>query len=183
MQLGTFDFASFSPAAAAASAASSRTASGNHGQAGLLPAATAQNAETLAWPESARHAYGRNFVNQSTSAISAGRIRGLRGSSLRNLHNAVFDVMDGSCSGSGGGVVRVGLGAGVYGFVGRWMPRGLVSWMMGVRRVDDLVAWQQQSESYGSSPRSVGSDGVEGSQDFVSVPLEHVGDSHVWKEG
>jgi hypothetical protein len=101
----------------------------------------------------------------------------MRGSSLRDLHNAVFDVIDGSNKSD---VVRVGLGASVYGFVGRWVPRGLVAWMMGIRRVDELATWQA---SVISSPHSLGSDGGEGAHDFVAVPLEHVGDSHIWKEG
>lgn len=173
IQLGTFDFAGFTPATGA-----SRHGNGGHYNGGLLAAAP-QNAETLTWPEPARHAYGRNFVNQSSSAISAGRIRGLRGSSLRSLHNAVFDVIDGSntCS-----VVRVGLGAGVYGFVGRWVPRGIVSWMMGIRKVDELSTWQSSSSA--ARPSSEGTDSAEGSQDYIAVPSEHVvGDSHVWKEG
>lgn len=171
IQLGTFDFAGFTPAAG-----NSRSGNGGYNHGGLLTGAP-QNAETLTWPESARHAYGRNFVNQSASAISAGRIRGLKGSSVRNLHNAVFDVIDGSNT---SGVVRIGLGASVYGFVGKWVPRGLVSWMMGIRKVDELSTWQ--SSAY-NSPRSAGSDSGEGSQDFVAVPLEQVGESHVWKEG
>lgn len=28
------------------------------------------------------------------------------------------------------------MGSSLYGFVGAWVPRGLVAWMMGVRRVD-----------------------------------------------
>jgi hypothetical protein len=36
---------------------------------------------------------------------------------------------------SKGGIVRVGMGSALYGFVGRWVPKGLVSWMMGVRKV------------------------------------------------
>jgi hypothetical protein len=168
IQLGTFDFTGFTPAG---------TMNSRVGIGGLLPA-PAEAAETLAWPDSARHAYGRNFVNQSGSVISGGRIRGLKGSSLRNLHNAVFDVIDGSDT---SGVVRVGLGASVYGFVGRWVPRGLVAWMMGMRKVDELATWQ--SSPYSHSPRSAGSDGDEASRDFVAVPLEHVGDAHVWKEG
>lgn len=102
----------------------------------------------------------------------------MKGSSLRDLHNAVFDVIDGSntC-----GVIRIGLGANVYGFVGRWVPRGLVAWMMGIRRVDELATWQ--SSSY-NSPRSYGSDnGEAANESFIAVPLEHVGDAHVWKEG
>ncbi|KAJ9151762.1 DUF1776-domain-containing protein [Pleurostoma richardsiae] len=161
IQLGTFDFAGFTPA-------NMRSATN---PAGLLQ--SADHVETLTWPDAARHAYGRNFVNQSTSAISAGRIRGMRGSSLRELHNAVFDVLDGSIK---RGTVRVGLGANLYGFVGRWVPRGMVAWMMGIRNVDELSAWQ--SSSY-NSPRS-GSENGEGSE-YVAVRTDQP-DSNVWKE-
>ncbi|OLN86801.1 UPF0744 protein [Colletotrichum chlorophyti] len=164
VQLGTFDFSSFQPAKHT-----------HPSQRGLLegaPGIDADATETLMWPENARHAYGRNFVMQSTSAISAGRIRGLKGSSLRHLHNAVFDVIDGSIT---SGTVRVGLGASVYGFVGRWVPRGLVSWMMGIRRVDELSAWQTSSFD-GSLDGSEGEDG----QDFVAVPDDR-SESNVWK--
>ncbi|KAK4129225.1 DUF1776-domain-containing protein [Parathielavia appendiculata] len=170
IQLGTFDFAGFTPAA------NSRLLHPH----GLLPAP--EHAEELPWPDSARQAYGKNFVSQSGSAISAGKVRGLKGSSLRELHNAVFDVIDGSIT---SGTVRVGLGASVYGFVGRWVPRGLVAWMMGIRRVDELAMWQGNGSSAFGSPKSAGSDGeVVGSESFVAVPpLEHVGDANVWKEG
>ena len=171
MQLGTFDFAGFTPAA------NSRLLQPQ----GLLT--SPEDAEGLAWPDSARHAYGKNFVSQSGSAISAGRIRGMRGSSLKELHNAVFDVIDGSVT---NGTVRVGLGASVYGFVGRWVPKGLVSWMMGIRRVDELATWQGNGSSAFGSPKSVGSDreGQSGSESFVAVPpLEQVADANVWKEG
>ncbi|KAG6011793.1 hypothetical protein E4U41_005436, partial [Claviceps citrina] len=99
--------------------------------------------EPLVWPDGARHVYGRNFIAQTSSAISGGRIRGLRGSSLRLLNRTVFDVMDGSISASS---VRVGLGSSVYGLVGRWAPRSLVSWIMGIRRVDELSTWKTSSE-------------------------------------
>jgi len=39
---------------------------------------------------------------------------------------------------SRGGTVRVGMGSSVYGFVGRWVPRGLVGWMMGVRKLGEF---------------------------------------------
>lgn len=54
-----------------------------------------------------------------------------KGSSLRELNNAIFDAM---VSGKGG-VTRVGMGASIYGFVGGWVPSGLVSWMMGMKKV------------------------------------------------
>ncbi|GJN70501.1 hypothetical protein PLICBS_004559 [Purpureocillium lilacinum] len=159
MQLGTFDFSGFVPTRAAI------PASGNP-------------QDTLVWADGARHVYGRNFVAQTSSAISGGRIRGLKGSSLRRLHNTVFDVIDGSIAADS---VRVGLGASVYGFVGRWVPRGLVSWMMGIRRVDELSAWK--SSSYEGSSREESEDGEAAaagagasSHDFVAVPSER----NVW---
>ncbi|KAH7374941.1 hypothetical protein B0T11DRAFT_269418 [Plectosphaerella cucumerina] len=166
MHLGTFDFAGFTPVKHTQSAAY---------QKGLLegPGIDADATETLSWADSARHAYGRNFVTQSTSAISAGRIRGLKGSSLRHLHNAVFDVVDGSITSA---TVRVGLGAGVYGFVGRWVPRGLVSWMMGIRKVDELSAWQTSSYDGSREGSEVGD-----SQEFVAVPGDEASNVNVWK--
>ncbi|KAI1124055.1 DUF1776-domain-containing protein [Nemania abortiva] len=154
LQLGTFDFTGFVPAR------------GLHNP-GMLP----PSAMTQQWPEAARLAYARNYESQSGSAISAGRIRGLRGSSLRDLHHAVFDVLDGSEKSD---VVRVGLGAGLYGFVGRWVPRGLVAFMMGIRRVDELSTWEGSSYSGNSSSGSSsgseksGSEGSEG-HEYIAV--------------
>lgn len=159
MQLGTFDFSGFVPTRAAIA-----LTSGNP-------------QETLVWPDGARHVYGRNFVAQTSSAISGGRIRGLKGSSLRRLHNAVFDVMDGSITGD---TVRVGLGSSVYGFVGRWAPRGLVSWIMGIRKVDELSTWKTSSYEGSSRAESEDGDGAAAtstsSHDFVAVPSER----NVW---
>ncbi|KFH46420.1 hypothetical protein ACRE_026880 [Hapsidospora chrysogenum ATCC 11550] len=164
MQLGTFDFSGFVPA--------------RH----PLAHAPAGNPEdTLVWPDGARHVYGRNFMAQTTSAISGGRIRGLKGSSLRHLHNAVFDVIDGSNT---AGTVRVGLGAGVYGFVGRWMPRSLVSWMMGVRKVDQLSTWHSSSCEGSSREDSEIGEETSASHEFVAVtPEKNVwrsDDSNIW---
>jgi hypothetical protein len=191
MQLGTFDLGGFTPEKERGGASEKRNVSGGyhqHHQPGLIMAPPSEHVETLTWPESARHVYGRNYVNQSSSAISAGRIKGLRGSSLRDLHNAVFDVIDGSNTSP---VVRVGLGASVYGFVGRWVPRTLVSYMMGIRQVDEVPSWNASSAHGSPRPGSAGSQymgsgggsdlGVETSQDFISIPMEH-GDSQVWRE-
>lgn len=163
MQLGTFDFSGFIPARQAVSM-------------------NAGNPEdTLVWPDGARHVYGRNFMIQTSSAISGGRIRGLKGSSLRHLHNSVFDVLDGSITSD---VVRVGLGASIYGFVGRWAPRGLVSWMMGIRKVDQLSTWK--TSSYEGSSREESEDGdASASHEFVAIPPENnawhsEGESNVW---
>lgn len=168
MQLGTFDFSGFVPAR----------------QALNLIQGAGNPEDTLTWPDGARHVYGRNFMVQTDSAISGGRIRGLKGSSLRHLHNAVFDVIDGSTTRD---TVRVGLGAGVYGFVGRFAPRSLVSWMMGIRKVDQLSTWRTSS-CEGSSREESSEDGEDTSastHDFVPVtPEKNVWrgetDSNVW---
>lgn len=157
MQLGTFDLSGFVPTRHALS----HTPAGNP-------------EDTLVWPDGARHVYGRNFMAQSSSAISGGRIRGLKGSSLRHLHNAVFDVIDGSITADS---VRVGLGAGVYGFVGRWAPRGLVSWMMGIRKVDQLSTWSTSSCESSSREGSEDGEDTSASRDFVAVTPE----KNVWR--
>ncbi|KAI0450524.1 DUF1776-domain-containing protein [Xylaria acuta] len=161
LQLGTFDFTGFVPAR------------GPHAPGSLPP-----SAETQQWPEAARLAYARNYESQSSSAISAGRVRGLRGSALRDLHHAVFDVLDGS---EGADVVRVGLGAGLYGFVGRWAPRGLVAWMMGIRRVNELSTWEGSSCSGSGSGSEGEKSGSEGGE-YIAVGRDYEGGANVWKE-
>ncbi|KAM7200451.1 Fungal family of unknown function (DUF1776) domain containing protein [Rhypophila sp. PSN 637] len=172
IQLGTFDFLGTSARHHLQQQAPS-------GSIGLLCAT--EGADPGSWPDSARHVYARNFDSQSGSAISTGRIRGMRGSQLRDLHNAVFDVIDGSIT---SGTIRVGRGAGLYGFVGSWVPRTLVAWMMGIRKVGELKAWQY------NTPRSAGSvDEEESEQEkdtsqdsFINVDIEqHVADSHIWR--
>ncbi|KAK0115442.1 hypothetical protein ONS96_013898 [Cadophora gregata f. sp. sojae] len=113
LQLGTFDLSAFTP----------------HSRNTSSPAA--QRAETLKWDDSTRLAYSRNFVAMTSSKSGSGSGLG-KGTPLRELNNAVFDaIVRGR-----GGVIRIGMGSGLYGFVGRWVPNGLVAWMMGVRRVD-----------------------------------------------
>ncbi|KAI1265018.1 DUF1776-domain-containing protein [Xylariaceae sp. FL1019] len=139
------------------------------------------SAETAQWPEPARLAYARNYESQSISAIAAGRIRGLKGSSLRDLHNAVFDVIDGSQTSS---LIRVGLGAGLYGFVGRWAPRGVVAWMMGIRKVDQLSLYSWEGSFQGSSSEKSGSESGE-IVDVSEDGSEHIGNDsglNVWKD-
>ncbi|KAI1420081.1 DUF1776-domain-containing protein [Xylaria sp. FL1777] len=160
LQLGTFDFTGFvSPRGPQ--------------NPGLLP----PSAETQQWPGAARQAYARNYESQSSSAISAGRIRGLRGSSLRDLHTAVFDVLDGSDKSD---VVRVGLGADLYGLVGRWVPRGLVAWMMGIRKVEELSSWESSYSSSGSEKSSSEDSGE--THEYISVGQGYGGGANVWKE-
>lgn len=116
--------------------------------------------------------------------MSAGRGCGStgvgKGSPLRELNDAVFDAM----VKRRGGVVRVGAGSGIYGFVGRWVPRGLVGWMMGIRKVGGgerevefgrLITGSEGSRSASPGSNSSGnvhglkeSDGL-GESEFLSV--------------
>jgi hypothetical protein len=79
-----------------------------------------------------------------------------------------------------GGVVRVGMGSSLYGFVGRWVPSGLVSYMMGMRGVtpsqrefgsgSDSVNTSSGDVSPGSGneSHSTGVDGLDRSE-YVNV--------------
>jgi NAD(P)-dependent dehydrogenase (short-subunit alcohol dehydrogenase family) len=116
LRLGNFDF------------------SGGHGARHHLQPIS--ESRTITWPPSARLLYAQNFINQGR--IAAGR--GLfgesgsvaRGSSPRELHNAVFDALSERHPRK---VWRVGRGSVAYDIVGNWVPSGLVGWVLGLRRV------------------------------------------------
>ncbi|KAH7399414.1 hypothetical protein BKA66DRAFT_406691 [Pyrenochaeta sp. MPI-SDFR-AT-0127] len=84
-----------------------------------------------AWPTTTRALYANNFVNQTRVAQNRGLLDH-SGSSLRELHNAVFDALTQKRPRK---VWRVGRGSVTYDVVGNWVPSGLVGWMMGLRRV------------------------------------------------
>ncbi|KAF2682513.1 DUF1776-domain-containing protein [Lentithecium fluviatile CBS 122367] len=85
------------------------------------------------WPSTARKLFAANYVNQRRVAQNRGLLTpGGAGSSLRELHNAIFDALTQKHPRR---VWRVGRGSVAYDLVGNWMPAGLVGWMMGVRRV------------------------------------------------
>ncbi|KAF2751041.1 DUF1776-domain-containing protein [Sporormia fimetaria CBS 119925] len=90
--------------------------------------------DTEQWSTAARQSYASNFVNQSR----IGRSRGLfgsgsnSGSSMRDLHHAVFDAITQKHPRR---VWRIGRGSVAYDVVGSWVPSGLVGWMLGVQRV------------------------------------------------
>ncbi|KAA8575598.1 hypothetical protein EYC84_004729 [Monilinia fructicola] len=113
------------------------------------------------WDPTSRHVYSRNYtaINSGNvgAAMGCGSIGGGhgKGSSLRELHNAVFDAMERQ----NGGVIRVGMGSSVYGFIGAWVPRGLVGWMMGVRKFKDESA---EEDAHASIPESSSTTSSEG---------------------
>lgn len=105
-----------------------------------------------------------------------------KGSSLRELNNAVFDAM----VREKGGVVRVGMGSSIYGFVGRWVPKGLVGWMMGMRSEEEnakvefgRVLGSSESGSRSTSPGTSASGGGNvhglglGESEYISVYGDH----------
>ncbi|KAL2063466.1 hypothetical protein VTL71DRAFT_5271 [Oculimacula yallundae] len=153
LQLGTFDTSTFTPHSRNTSTPSS------------------QRAETLTWDESTRLSYSKNFVAMTATQGSKSGLG--RGTPLRELNNAVFDaIVRGR-----GGVVRVGMGSGLYGFVGRWVPSGLVSWMMGVRRVEEgVVAGEFGRGLIMAGPGSEGSESDRGPESPVSkIPISGLG--------
>ncbi|KAF2270648.1 DUF1776-domain-containing protein [Lojkania enalia] len=113
--------------------------------------------KTHGWPTTTRALYAANFVNQSRIAQNRGLFHqaGSRGSSLRELHNAVFDALTQKHARR---VWRVGRGSTTYDLVGNWVPNGLVGWMLGVRRVslnevaepkleDSAQSWEHVDET------------------------------------
>ncbi|KAG4028571.1 hypothetical protein MFRU_020g00140 [Monilinia fructicola] len=143
LQLGTFDFSFFGPK-------------------NQLQSYRSRSPTTSSdWDPTSRHVYSRNYtaINSGNvgAAMGCGSIGGGhgKGSSLRELHNAVFDAMERQ----NGGVIRVGMGSSVYGFIGAWVPRGLVGWMMGVRKFKDESA---EEDAHASIPESSSTTSSEG---------------------
>lgn len=85
--------------------------------------------QTEYWPSTAKLSYASNYSSQNRVLSPT---RG-SGSSLRELHNAVFDALTQKKPAR---VWFVGRGSRAYDVVGNWVPSGLVAWMLGVRRVN-----------------------------------------------
>ncbi|KAF2468182.1 DUF1776-domain-containing protein [Lindgomyces ingoldianus] len=103
--------------------------------------------KTNLWPTTARALYAANYVNQSRVARSRGLFSqsSSTGSSLRELHNAVFDALTQKHPRR---VWRVGRGSVTYDIVGNWVPGGLVGMMLGIQRVSlNEVAAPQLEDS------------------------------------
>ena len=73
----------------------------------------------------------------------------VKGQSLRELHNGVFDAI---VRGKGrNGTIFVGRGARSYDFVGKWVPDGIVSWMMGAAKTNGFDAVEKEGSVEGST--------------------------------
>ena len=94
---------------------------------------------TLDWPAPSRSLYAQNYQSQLEVAGLFPNDRRRRdkqsGAPLRELHIAVFDALTQERPAR---VWRVGHGILLYDIIGRLMPWGVVSWMLGMRRVSPL---------------------------------------------
>jgi len=93
----------------------------------LTPPATTPEGEIASWPAQLRGLYDKAYQNVADRARKQ-----VRGGNVRELHNAVFDVltMEKQPWWKGGEprVWSVGSGVGVYGFIGRFVPEVQFPW-------------------------------------------------------
>lgn len=99
---------------------------------------TISSSRTSSWPLNARRLYAQNFINQSRIAEGQGLFSGgengsiAKATSPRELHHVVFDALTRPSPKT---VYRVGRGSLAYDLVGRWIPGGIVGWVLGLRKV------------------------------------------------
>jgi len=96
--------------------------------------ASAGEGQVMAWEPAAREAYAQRYMQQRQQQKDTGTGKVMKGSNVRELHNAVFDALT---QGRPRAVWRVGSGSLVYEVLGRWMPSPFIRWMMGSRRRAD----------------------------------------------
>ncbi|KAL9129445.1 MAG: hypothetical protein Q9175_007295 [Cornicularia normoerica] len=73
----------------------------------------------------------------------------VKGQSLRELHNALFDAI---VRGKGrNGTIFVGRGARSYDLVGKWVPDEIVGWMMGAAKTSGLEMREKKGSVEGST--------------------------------
>lgn len=95
-----------------------------------------QQEEMSEWSTHARNAYARNYnvsgKELKDNSVLMRKSKGSKGSSLRELHNAVFDAL---VQHHPRRVWRVGRGSLLHEAIGSWVPPGIVGWMMGMQNV------------------------------------------------
>lgn len=96
--------------------------------------------EVLAWSEQQRALYGPQYLSsiEQRPVATAGPSK-VRGSPAKSLHYAVLDALEPPSRDIFGRktpkqpVIYVGRGARSYNLIGRWIPGGLVGWMLGLQ--------------------------------------------------
>ncbi|KAF3166225.1 hypothetical protein TWF225_000820 [Orbilia oligospora] len=85
---------------------------------------SATRADVLSWSPAVRSIYARGYV--CSKAVGDG----VRGSSLKEVNAAIVaGMLDKRVK----KIMRVGSGSVAYDFIGRWVPEGVVGWMLGLR--------------------------------------------------
>jgi len=104
------------------------------------PGSEAQE-EVRSWDAATQSRYGKDYLAQMRGGQD-----NVKGSSLRELQNGVFDAI--VREKGKGGTVFVGSGSWMYDFVGRWVPGGVVGWMLGARskRVEEAKVVEKLDE-------------------------------------
>ncbi|KAF8424622.1 hypothetical protein EV426DRAFT_532723 [Tirmania nivea] len=106
-----------------------------------IPINPGARADVLTWPAPLRQSYGRQYISTlshyPSSASSARGSTGIKGVPIRELYITVFDalgagMLPGQEKRKGRFLYRVGTGSRLYEFIGDWLPRGFVGWMLGV---------------------------------------------------
>ena len=95
-----------------------------------------ENQQLVPSQYSPRAAFARRRLEQK------GIEKPVKGQSLRQLHNGVFDAM---VRGKGrNGTIFVGRGARSYDLVGKWVPDGIVGWMIGVAKLSAVETAEKE---------------------------------------
>ncbi|KAK6542692.1 hypothetical protein TWF694_006636 [Orbilia ellipsospora] len=121
----------------------------------------ATRADVLGWTPAVRSVYARGYVN-------AKAVGDVKGTSLKEVNTAVVGAM---LDRRVRKVVRVGGGSIAYDVIGRWVPEGVVGWLLGLkggRRVTENV------RGFLTPPGSRGSSVGEGRELEGSVEWERV---------
>jgi hypothetical protein len=91
---------------------------------------------TWNWSPATRAMYADNYISQmrnpGTRGVFSDSGNGAKGSSIRKLHNAVFDALTQNHPRQ---TWRVGRGSVAYDLIGNWVPSAIVQYMLGIRRV------------------------------------------------
>ena len=101
-----------------------------------------ENQQLVPSQYSLRAEFARRRLEQKGVATS------VKGQSLRNLHNGVFDAI---MRGKGrNGTIFVGRGARSYDLVGKWVPGSIVGWMMGTAKKTAIETTEKEGSIEGS---------------------------------
>ncbi|EPS38808.1 hypothetical protein H072_7424 [Dactylellina haptotyla CBS 200.50] len=132
------------------------------GSAGKGSSSNATRADVLSWSPAVRSVYARGYVN-------AKAVGDVRGTSLKEVNMA---IVAGMLDRRVRKVVRVGGGSVAYDVMGRWVPEGVVGWMLGLRggrRVTENMRGITPPGSRGSSSGGDGRELLEGSVEWERV--------------